>query len=88
MGGVWERQIRTVKIAMSAILHNQAPSEEVLLTVLAEVEQSVNSRSLTDVSVDPRNGEAITPNHFLIGTSSGELRLGRTEAQACNLRQR
>lgn len=77
MGGAWERLIRSVKTALTTVLKEQAPREEVLLTVLVEIEHSVNSRPLTDVSVDPRDKEAITPNHFLIGRSSGEVRFER-----------
>ena len=81
MGGCWERQIRTVKIVLMTILKEQAPKEEVLLTTLTEIEHSVNSRPLTHVSVDPRDQEAITPNHFLIGSSSGEIKFNRHDLQ-------
>ncbi|XP_076395364.1 uncharacterized protein LOC143265692 [Megachile rotundata] len=70
MGGAWERLIRSVKTALNVILREQAPSEEVLSTLFAEAEHSVNSRPLTHVSLDPRDKEALTPNHFLIGSSS------------------
>ena len=76
MGGCWERLIRCVKVALYTVLNEQAPREEVLLTLLAEVEHSVNSRPLTHVSLDVRDEEALTPNHFLIGSSSGEVNLG------------
>lgn len=75
MGGAWERMIRSVKTAMNIILKDQAPCEEVLRTVLKEIQHSVNSRPLTHVSLDPRDKEALTPNHFLFGSSSGEVRL-------------
>ncbi|XP_076660900.1 uncharacterized protein LOC143364420 [Halictus rubicundus] len=53
-----------------------------------EIEHSVNSRPLTHISVDPGDEEALTPNHFLLGTSSGEVHLGRYDAQAtCPKRQ-
>ncbi|XP_076648090.1 uncharacterized protein LOC143356360 [Halictus rubicundus] len=88
MGGAWERLIKSVKIALNAILRDQAPSEEVLNTLMLEIEHSINSRPLTHVSVDPQDKEALTPNHFLIGTSSGEIRLGRYDAQTeCPRRQ-
>ena len=82
MGGAWERLIRSVKSALSVVLKEQAPEEEVLLTVLCEIEHSVNSRPLTHVSVDPRDQEALTPNHFLLGASSGQIRLSKCDAQA------
>ncbi|XP_051155328.1 uncharacterized protein LOC127277923 [Leptopilina boulardi] len=81
MGGSWERMIRSVKVALKMILKEQSPKEETLRTLLTEVEHSVNSRPLTDVSLDPRDDEALTPNHFLIGTSSGNLTYRRHEQQ-------
>ena len=80
MGGAWERLIRSVKTALAIVLKEQAPTKEVLYTLLTEVEHSVNSRPLTHVSVDPRDSEALTPNHFLIGTSSGQVKLGTYDA--------
>ncbi|XP_026736747.1 uncharacterized protein LOC113500239 [Trichoplusia ni] len=67
MGGAWERMVRSVKTALAATLHERHPTEEVLSTLLAEVEYTVNSRPLTHVSVSPEDPEALTPNHFLLG---------------------
>lgn len=67
MGGCWERLVRSVKTSLYAILKEQAPKEEVLNTLLAEVEYMVNNRPLTHISVDLNDPEPITPNHFLIG---------------------
>ena len=75
MGGAWERLIRSVKTSLAVVL--KKPKEEVLITALAEIEHSVNSRPLTHISPDPRDDEALTPNHFLIGSSSGESDVGR-----------
>ncbi|XP_049866070.1 uncharacterized protein LOC126366823 [Pectinophora gossypiella] len=70
MGGAWERLVRTVKTALLSVLHERHPREEVLATLLCEVEYSVNSRPLTHVSVEATDDEAITPNHFLLGGSA------------------
>lgn len=70
MGGVWERLVRSVKTALSAVLQERHPTEEVLATLLAEAEYTVNSRPLTHVSVQPEDAEALTPNHFLLGGSA------------------
>ncbi|XP_075990123.1 uncharacterized protein LOC142985761 [Anticarsia gemmatalis] len=70
-GGAWERLIRSIKTALHATLNEKAPTEEVLRTLLTEAEHSVNARPLTHVSVDPRDPEALTPNHFLLGSSTG-----------------
>ena len=67
MGGAWERMVRSVKTALTATLHERHPTEEVLSTLLAEVEYTVNSRPLTHVSVSIEDPEALTPNHFLMG---------------------
>ncbi|CAH2065780.1 unnamed protein product, partial [Iphiclides podalirius] len=67
MGGAWERLIRSVKNAHTATLHERHPNEEVLSTLLAEVEYTVNSRPLIHVSVTAEDPEALTPNHFLLG---------------------
>jgi hypothetical protein len=72
MGGAWERLIRSVKVALSATLKERTPGMETLLTALAEAEFTVNSRPLTHVSMDPKDDEPLTPNHFLMG-SSGAL---------------
>lgn len=87
MGGACERMIRSVKTALTIVLREQTPREEVLITILAEIEHIINSRPLTHVSPDPRDGQALTPNHFLIGTSSGQLALSRFEINDTNLRK-
>ncbi|XP_059046616.1 uncharacterized protein LOC131842114 [Achroia grisella] len=69
-GGAWERLIRSVKTALKVILKERAPREETLATLLTEIENMVNSRPLTHVSVEPGSMETLTPNHFLIGSSS------------------
>lgn len=70
-GGAWERLVRTVKTALRATLNEKSPREEVLMTLLAEAEHTVNARPLTHVPVNIDDPEALTPNHFLLGSSSG-----------------
>ncbi|XP_063381137.1 uncharacterized protein LOC134667644 [Cydia fagiglandana] len=69
MGGCWERLVKTVKTALLVTLKERAPREELLHTLLLEVEALVNSRPLTYVT-ENREYESLTPSHFLIGTSS------------------
>lgn len=78
-GGAWERLVRSVKVALTATLSERAPKEEVLRTLLAEAEHTVNARPLTHVSVDPNDPEALTPNHFLLGSSAGLPHTGPCE---------
>ena len=49
MGGVWERQIRSARAILSPLLstHGKSLDEESLLTLVAETEGILNSRSLT-----------------------------------------
>ncbi|XP_071819881.1 uncharacterized protein [Apostichopus japonicus] len=65
-GGVWERQIRTVRQILNVLLRSQALSDESLQTFLCEVEATINSRPLTTVSLDLNDVEPLTPNHLLL----------------------
>ncbi|XP_062532867.1 uncharacterized protein LOC134201643 [Bombyx mori] len=76
-GGAWERLIRSVKTSLKVILNERAPREETLNTLLTEVENMVNSRPLTHVSVNPNDPETLTPNHFLLGSSSSLPQIGK-----------
>jgi len=76
MGGAWERLIRSVKTPLNSTLKERAPKEETLFAQMLEAESQVNSRPLTHVSVDPEDPESLTPNHFLIGSSSPAQPLG------------
>ena len=66
MGGAWERAIRSVRRALNAILRNQTIDDEGLQTLFCEVEAILNARPLTKVSDDPKDLNAITPNHLLL----------------------
>ncbi|XP_034836290.2 uncharacterized protein [Maniola hyperantus] len=78
-GGAWERLVRSVKVALNTALREKVPKEEVLVTLLSEAEYSINARPLTHVSVDPADPEALTPNHFLLGSSTGLPHTGPCE---------
>ena len=68
MGGIWERQIRTVRSILSSML-NQSGSQlddESLRTFMCEITAIVNSRPLTTENLyDPQSLEPLTPNHLL-----------------------
>ncbi|KFD58060.1 hypothetical protein M513_00823 [Trichuris suis] len=66
-GGIWERLVSSAKSAICRILNGRAVNDEVLATALVEVESLLNSRPLTHISIDPRDPEPLTPNHFLLG---------------------
>jgi hypothetical protein len=66
-GGVWERIVRSCKTPLRLVLQNRTVSDEVLQTVITEVEALLNGRPLTHLGVDPDDPLPLTPNHFLIG---------------------
>ena len=51
---------------MKALLQDQPLDDEGLLTLLCEVESIISGRPLTKLSDDPRDPEALTPNHLLL----------------------
>jgi len=76
-GDVWERMIRTVKRVLNTIAEPSKMTDETLMTFLTEVERILNGRPLTPVSSDPRDFEALIPNHFLAGVTDPSYPLGR-----------
>ena len=67
MGGVWERQIRTVRSILTSLLkeHSSNLDDESFRTLLCEAETIVNSRPLTTESLSDASIEPLTPNHLL-----------------------
>ena len=65
-GGVWERCIRMVRKVMEALLKQQVLDDEGLIALMCEVQSIVNGRPITKVSDDPRDLNALTPNHLLL----------------------
>ena len=72
-GGVWEREVRSVKSALYTCVGSQPVPEEVLLTVLLEVEALLNAKPLGYVSADIADVDPITPNSLLMGRPDGSL---------------
>lgn len=67
-GGVWERQIRTIRSVLTAILDQSSQRLDCtsLRTFLYEVMAIINSRPLTTEHLnDPSGLEPLTPNHIL-----------------------
>ena len=68
MGGIWERQIRTVRNILPTLLAKLGTQldDESLRTLMAETTTIVNSRPLTVEHLnDPLSLEPLTPNHIL-----------------------
>ncbi|XP_058817217.1 uncharacterized protein LOC131680521 [Topomyia yanbarensis] len=71
MGGSWERLVRSIKIAMTNLPQERKMDDDALHTAVVEAEAIVNTRPLTYLPLDSAEQEAITPNHFLLGSSTG-----------------
>ena len=68
MGGTWERQIRTVRSVLSALLHDHGRQldDESLQTLMIEAESIVNSQPLTtDETTCKETPDVLTPSHLL-----------------------
>ena len=87
-GGVWEFCIRTVRKVMRALLNKQSLDEEVLATLMCEVEAIINRRPLTKVSDNPRDPEVLTLNHLLHLRSRPALPPGIFSKEECYSRRR
>lgn len=72
-GGAWEREIRSIKSALQVAVGAQSLSEDVLHTILVEVEGILNSKPLGYVSADVANPDPITPNMLLMGRRDASL---------------
>ena len=67
MGGVWERQIRTVRSVLSSLLQEHASrlNDESLRTLFTEVEAVVNSRPLTTDTLSDETIGPLAPSNLL-----------------------
>lgn len=72
-GGLWEREIKSIKDALRVVLSDQPVPENVLRTVLIEVEGIVNSKPLGYVSSDVADPDPVTPNLLLMGRRDASL---------------
>lgn len=67
MGGVWERQIRTVRSILATLLCTLGKQldDEALRTLICEVTAIVNSRPLSVENLNDPLSQVLTPNHLL-----------------------
>lgn len=68
-GGLWEAAVRSLKKHLKRTIGNASLTVTEMITVLAQVEAIMNSRPLTPLSDDINDVNALTPGHFLIGSS-------------------
>ncbi|XP_072170025.1 uncharacterized protein [Diadema setosum] len=68
MGGVWERQIQTVRRVLEPLMKSAGSQldDEAFRTFMTEAEAIINSRPLTTSGIsDPETPEPLTPLHLL-----------------------
>ncbi len=70
---IWAREVRSVKSALYTVLGTQSVPEEVLMTVLLEVEAILNSKPLGYVSSYVADADPVTPNCLLMGRPDESL---------------
>ncbi|XP_058827589.1 uncharacterized protein LOC131687515 [Topomyia yanbarensis] len=68
-GGLWEAAVKSAKSHLLKEMGNTTIAYEDMLTLLAQVEMCLNSRPLTPLPSDASDLEALTPGHFLVGSS-------------------
>ena len=72
-GCFWERLVRSFKHVFYAVLGNRRLTDKILATTFCLEEQSLNARPLGPASAHATILEALTPSHFLFGTSGSVL---------------
>ena len=66
MSCAWERMIRSVRRILDILLKPQVVTDNVLHTLLLEVESILNARPLCSINLDPYSSKSLTPNHWLL----------------------
>ena len=88
MGGVWESLVKSVKRSLKVITRDRVFTEESLYTLLCEVKSVINNCPLTTTSDSISDFEALTPNHFLLGTKMTNYALGSFNPRETNYREK
>ena len=87
-GGIWEGNVRSMKMHLNKIVSNHLLTFEEMITVLTQIEAILNSRPLSVLSSDPTEPLALTPAHFLTLTPLKSLPAEDLTSDNINLLQR
>ena len=74
-GGAWERMIRTIRKILTTISPGPVYSEDVIRTVLIDIEAMINSRPLTPVIFHDVEERPLTPNDLLMPDANSVIPL-------------
>ena len=90
MGGIWEREIRTIRKVLNGLLTEQKIRlcDERLNTLLCEAESILNNRPIAGLSSDIEDLEPLTPNHLLLVRSCATFPPGLFEETDLYLKRR
>ena len=67
MDGSWESIVKVTKSCLTNITKDRPMTCEALATFLTEIEATLNSRLLTQISHDINDFNILTLNHFILG---------------------
>ena len=73
MGGCWESLIKQAKRALYYVIKSGQLTDHQLQTCFSIAESLLNNRPLTQSSTSPDDARPLTPNHFLLGTSTVDI---------------
>lgn len=66
-GGIYEAAVKSMKHHLKRVIGQKILYFEQLGTLLTQIEAILNSRPLQPLSDDPKDMQALTPGHFLVG---------------------
>ena len=66
MGGVWERQIQSIRNVLQNTMREQTLHDESLNTLVCEVKHILNNRAITVTSDDVNDLKTLKANHLLL----------------------
>ena len=69
MGGDWGSLVKVTKRGLKSETNNCPIREDQLITTLAQIKGTINSRSFISISDDTDDLTVLTPNHFISGRS-------------------